>query len=115
MSLKPARTSITLTLLVITPVALLAWLGTYLIRDAARSTDNARQAILAERLFVANHQLLHDLRQFTDELDNLGSADGKDVNSSAARLGEHPWVGEVWFSSPNGQLTITIHRHPISI
>ncbi len=110
MSFKPGRTSITLTLLVITPVALLAWLGTYLIRDAARSTDNARQAILAERLFVANHQLLHDLRQFTDDLDNLGSTDANDVNGSGQRLGEHPWVGEVWFSSPSGQITFTIDK-----
>jgi signal transduction histidine kinase len=114
MSLQPRRSSITLALLVITPVALLAWLGTYLIRDAARSTDNAREAILAERLFVANHQLLHDLRQFTDEMDNLAGDPGVVLTEAASQLGQHSWVGEVWISDPTGQLTITTDKKTLS-
>lgn len=114
MSLQPRRSSITLTLLVITPVALLAWLGTYLIRDAARSPDNAREAILAERLFVANHQLLHDLRQFTDEMDNLGSAPGSSLTDVSAQVGAHRWVDEVWISDPVGQVTITTAKNTLN-
>lgn len=114
MSLQPRRSSITLTLLVITPVALLAWLGTYLIRDAARSTDNAREAILAERLFVANHQLLHDLRQFTDEMDNLGTYQGSSLTDAAAQVGDHPCVDEVWISDTSGQVTITTAKNTLS-
>jgi signal transduction histidine kinase len=114
MSLQPRRSSITLTLIVITPVALLAWLGTYLIRDAARSTDNAREAILAERLFVANHQLLHDLRQFTDELDSLGSSQAASWTDAAAQVGDHPWVDEVWISDTSGRVTITTAKNTLS-
>jgi len=114
MSLKPRRTSITLTLLVITPVALLAWLGTYLIRDAARSTDNARQAILAERLFVANHQLLHDLRQFTDGMDTLGAASKMPLTDVAAQVGQHSWVGEVWVIDTSGQVTVITDKKTIN-
>jgi nitrogen-specific signal transduction histidine kinase len=109
MSLKPRRSSITLTLLVITPVALLAWLGTYLIRDAARSTDNARQAILAERLFVANHQLLHDLRQFTDEMDTLGASELA-LKDAATQIGQHPWVSEVWVADAAGQVQVVLDK-----
>jgi len=107
MSLQPRRTSITLSLLVITPVALLAWLGTYLIRDAARSTDAAREAILAERLSVADHQLLHDLRQFTDDLDELGAElSPTQMTEAAALLATHPWVGEVWIAGQDEQVQI---------
>lgn len=106
MSLQIRSTSITLTLLVITPVALLAWLGTYLIRDAARSTDNAREAILAERLFVADHQLLHDLRQFTDDLDRFGDSSTQTLSEAGQQLSQHPWVSEVWLSAPTGALTL---------
>ncbi|MBV6499444.1 MAG: Adaptive-response sensory-kinase SasA [Prosthecobacter sp.] len=106
MSLQLRRSSITLALLVITPVALLAWLGTYLIRDAARSTDNARGAILAERLFVAESQLLHDLRQFTDHLDVLGASPGMGLETAGREIARHPWVAEVWLSPPDGSTTV---------
>jgi signal transduction histidine kinase len=114
MSLQPRRSSITLALLVITPVALLAWLGTYLIRDAARSTDNAREAILAERLFVANHQLLHDFRQFTDEIDHLGSSPDAALTEAATHISQHPWVSEVWLSAPTGQITVVTDKKTLS-
>lgn len=114
MSLQPRRSSITLALLVITPVALLAWLGTYLIRDAARSTDNARGAILAERLFVAESQLLHDLRQFTDHLDTLGASPGLDMEAAGREVAKHPWVAEVWIHLPNGSTTILEDKKTVS-
>lgn len=114
MSLQPRRSSITLALLVITPVALLAWLGTYLIRDAARSTDNARSAILAERLFVAENQLLHDLRQLTDYLDALGAAPGMTLAESGRQLASHPWTAEVWMSPPEGGTTILHDKKTVS-
>lgn len=114
MSHQPRRSSITLSLLVITPVALLAWLGTYLIRDAARSTDNAREAILAERLFVADHQILHDLRQFTDELDLISASKGTPLTEAGAKLGAHPWITEVWSSDPSGQITPLIDKKTLT-
>ncbi len=110
MSLQPRRTSITLTLLVIMPVALLAWLGTYLIRDAARTTDNAREAILKERLFVAAHQLVDDLRQLTDDLDAFGKAAGTAVQSAGQDLARHPWVAEVWSAEASGQIQTEIDK-----
>ncbi|MES2595403.1 MAG: HAMP domain-containing sensor histidine kinase [Verrucomicrobiota bacterium] len=114
MSLQPRRTSVTLFLLVITPVALLVWLGTYLIRDAARSTDNAREAILEERLIVADHQLLHDLRYFTDELDRLGDAEETTLNDAALQLGQHHWIGEVWISAPTGAPVTVVDKKTFS-
>ncbi|MCA1963816.1 MAG: hypothetical protein LDL31_07720, partial [Prosthecobacter sp.] len=110
MSHQPRRTSITLTLLVIMPVALLAWLGTYLIRDAARTTDNAREAVLKERLFVADHQLVHDLRQFTDDLDALGAEHARDAEKASQALAQHPWVLEVWQVDAEGRSTPRVEK-----
>jgi hypothetical protein len=56
------RSTLLFIVLVALPLALLAWLGTYLMRDAAKRTDASMQAILAERLSLADHQLVHDLR-----------------------------------------------------
>ena len=94
--MQQRRTNLLLILLVITPVALLTWLGTYLIRDAARSTDSAMQAVLAERLAVANHQLVNDLRRFTDKLDLTANAAGMTGREIAATLGTHEWMMETW-------------------
>ena len=44
------RSTVLFIVLVALPLALLAWLGTYLMRDAAKRTDASMQAILAERL-----------------------------------------------------------------
>ena len=98
------RTNLLLILLVITPLALLTWLGTYLIRDAARSTDSAMQAVLAERLAVADHQLADDLRRFTDQLDQVAAASELTGRDIAQTLGSHAWVVETWVSSPDGRL-----------
>ncbi|GEP44952.1 sensor histidine kinase [Brevifollis gellanilyticus] len=114
MSLQPRRSSVTLFLLVITPVALLVWLGTYLIRDAARSTDSAREAILEERLIVADHQLLHDLRHFTDELDRFGVAEGTALTEAARQVGEHAWVAEVWISAPDAVPTTVVDKKTLT-
>lgn len=110
MSLQPRRTSIILALLVVVPVSLLAWLGTYLLRDAARITDHAREAILKERLYVAAHQLVDDLRQLTDALDGLGKAAGTAVQSAGQDLALHPWVTEVWSAEASGQIQTEIDK-----
>lgn len=102
--MKPRRSNLLLLLLVVTPVALLTWLGTYLIRDAARSTGQARESVLEERLLVADHQLTNDLRQFTDELDTIREADETAGAGMAEKLSQHPWVTESWTVNANGNL-----------
>lgn len=104
------RTNLLLILLVITPLALLTWLGTYLIRDAARSTDSAMQAVLAERLAAADHQLVDDLRRFTDHLDQMAAEPGLPARSVAESLGSHPRVIEVWTTSPDGQVDRVLEK-----
>ncbi len=104
--MQPRRSNLLLILLVITPVALLTWLGTYLIRDAARSTDRARQEVLEERLMVADHQILHDLRVFTDHLDAVGQQAGLSSSEVAAQLSLHPWVTETWVRENDGKVHI---------
>lgn len=96
------RTNLLLVLLVVTPLALLTWLGTYLIRDAARSTDAAMQAVLAERLAVADHQLAEDMRRFTDQLDLLGGAATASPQSITSSLSGHDWIVEIWTVMANG-------------
>ena len=88
------RSNILFAVLVALPLALLAWLGTYLMRDAAKRTDASMQAILAERLSSADYQLVHDLRELTDLLDQIGG----DAESKAAAeaLARHPWVARSW-------------------
>ena len=102
--MKPRRSNLLLLLLVVTPVALLTWLGTYLIRDAARSTEQARESVLEERLLVADHQLTNDLRQFTDELDMIRAADETAGAGMAEKLSQHPWVTESWTVNANGEV-----------
>lgn len=102
--MQQRRTNLLLILLVITPLALLTWLGTYLIRDASRSTDAAMQAVLAERLAVADHQLVDDLRRFTDQLDQLAATAELPSVEVAKMLGAHIWVTETWFITTSGAL-----------
>ena len=83
------RSTLLFIVLVALPLALLAWLGTYLMRDAAKRTDASMQAILAERLSSADHQLLHDLRQLTDEFDSLVKP-GSPVGEAMPQLAAHP-------------------------
>lgn len=90
------RSTILFIILVILPLALLAWLGTYLIRDAEKRTDASMQAILAERLSSADHHLLHDMRQLTDRLDSWGAQSIGSARLMSQRLATHPWVAQTW-------------------
>ena len=96
------RSTILFITLVILPLALLAWLGTYLVRDAEKRTDASMQAILAERLSSADQHLLHDMRQLTDRLDTWGAQSIGSARLMAERLATHPWVAEAWSSAGNG-------------
>lgn len=90
------RSTVLFTILVVLPLALLAWLGTYLIRDAEKRTDASMQAILAERLSSADHYLLHDMRQLTDRLDSWGAQSIGSARLMSERLASHPWVAQTW-------------------
>ncbi len=90
------RSTILFIILVILPLALLAWLGTYLIRDAEKRTDASMQAVLAERLSSSDHHLLHDMRQLTDRLDVWGAQSIGSARLMAQRLASHPWVAQTW-------------------
>ncbi|HEY1049409.1 MAG TPA: HAMP domain-containing sensor histidine kinase [Prosthecobacter sp.] len=102
------RSTILFITLVILPLALLAWLGTYLIRDAEKRTDASMQAVLAERLSSADHHLLHDMRQLTDRLDLFGAKSIGSARLMAQRLATHPWTAETWSreAGDNQQLEI---------
>lgn len=89
------RSTVLFIVLVALPLALLAWLGTYLMNDAAKRTDASMQAILAERLSSADHQLIHDIRQLADEFD-AASPGAMTANVAVAALIQHPWVTRAW-------------------
>ncbi len=91
------RSTILFIILVVLPLALLAWLGTYLVRDAEKRTDASMQAILAERLSSADHHLLHDMRQLTDRLDEWGAQNSDSARLMSERLATHPWVAQTWY------------------
>jgi len=94
------RSSVLFAVLVVLPLALLAWLGSYLMRDAAKRTEASMQAILAERLSSADYQLVHDLRQLTDQFDVMAA------NPVAAQeLARHSWVARVWVEESDGRVT----------
>jgi hypothetical protein len=90
------RSTILFIILVVLPLALLAWLGTYLIRDAEKRTDASMQAILAERLSSADQHLLHDMRQLTDRLDDWGAERIGSARLMSERLATHPWIAQTW-------------------
>lgn len=102
------RTTILFITLVILPLALLAWLGTYLIRDAEKRTDASMQAVLAERLSSADHHLLHDMRQFTDRLDLFGGKSTGSARLMAQRLATHPWIAETWSRGQGADQTLEV-------
>lgn len=107
------RSNLLLFLLAIMPIALLTWLGTYLVRDAARSTDAAMEAVLDERLAVANHQLVQDLRQFTDDLDSIKATQETGGKGLAVALGSHPWVVETWTVEPDGTVRPAANKNTL--
>jgi hypothetical protein len=90
------RSTVLFIILVVLPLALLAWLGTYLIRDAEKRTDASMQAILAERLSSADKHLLHDMRQLTDRLDVWGAQSIGSARLMSQRLATHPWIAQTW-------------------
>lgn len=108
--MQPRRTNLLFILLVITPLALLTWLGTYLIRDAARSTDAAMQAVLAERLAVADRQLVDDLRKFTDQLDQMTVMPHLTSTEVAQTLSRHLWVTETWVITQDGRVSVITEK-----
>ncbi len=81
-------------ILVALPIALLVWLGTYLMRDASKRTEASMQGILAERLSIADYQLVDDMRQLTDSLDER-SRDAGSGADAAQKVAMHPWVAQV--------------------
>lgn len=97
------RSTVLFIILVILPLALLAWLGTYLIRDAEKRTDASMQAILAERLSSADQHLLHDMRQLTDRLDEWGAQSIGSARLMSQRLATHPWVAQTWSVAGEGE------------
>src|SRR6476620_12685179 len=99
------RSTILFIILVILPLALLAWLGTYLIRDAEKRTDASMQAILAERLSSADQHLLHDMRQLTDRLDAWGAQSIGSAKLMSQRLATHPWIAQTWSVAGEGENT----------
>lgn len=105
------RSTVLFIVLVALPLALLAWLGTYLMRDAAKRTDASMQAILAERLSSADHQLVHDLRQLTDEFDQI-TRGASSAAEAAKRLSAHPWASQAWALDAGGTLTEVAGRSP---
>ncbi len=86
----PHRSTLLLVLLVIMPLALLAWLGTYLHQDGERRTKATRNSSLQERLQVADHQLSSELKQVVRQLDHLT----EDAAASSAKCAplEHAWI-----------------------
>ena len=61
------RPPLLLILLVLMPLSLLAWLGSYLAMDAAKRTDETRRLVQDARFASIDPQLIDDVRRHTDE------------------------------------------------
>ena len=61
------RPSLLLILLVVMPLSLLAWLGSYLARDAARRTEETRRLVRDPRFAAVDPQLIDDVKGHTEE------------------------------------------------
>ena len=70
-SMSPHRSTVLLVLLVVLPLSLLAWLGTYLHQDGERRAEANRAAVLTERVQVAAHRLTTQLQLLVQELDTV--------------------------------------------
>ncbi len=101
----PHRSTLLLILLVVMPLALLAWLGTYLHQDGERRAKATRDAILQERLQVADQQLLADIRLAVRQLDRLIEA-AAESNAQCAPM-EHEWT--------RASLCMTADKEPMVI
>lgn len=60
------RPSLLLVLLVVMPLSLLAWLGTYLARDIVQRSERAQRLVLDERFAAVDRDLIEAVRQQTD-------------------------------------------------
>ncbi len=99
----PHRSTLLLVLLVVMPLALLAWLGTYLHQDGERRAQTTRDAILMERLQVADHRLLTDLKLAVQQLDRLTEA-AAETTAQCVPL-EHEWTrATICFALPEEPL-----------
>jgi signal transduction histidine kinase len=88
-------------LLVAMPLALLAWLGTYLHKDGERRARTTREAIVTERLQVADHQLLSDLKLAVRQLDQAAEATAEATEQCVPV--EHAWIRASHCQSPGGE------------
>ena len=61
------RPSLLLILLVVMPLSLLAWLGSYLARDAARRSDETRRLVQDPRFALVDPRLVAEVQRHTDE------------------------------------------------
>jgi signal transduction histidine kinase len=69
--MSPSRPNSLLLLLVVLPLALLAWLGISMHRDGERRLREATRSIILERLNLAQSHLLNELRANLSRLDRL--------------------------------------------
>lgn len=60
------RPTLLLVLLVVMPLSLLAWLGTYLARDVAQRSEATRRLVLDDRFSAVDHELVEAVRAQTD-------------------------------------------------
>lgn len=74
------------------PLALLAWLGTYLHTDGERRSKATRDAIVTERLQVANHQLLSDFKLAVRQLDQVVEAAAATTTAEVCPPVAHVWI-----------------------
>ena len=61
------RPTLLLILLVVMPLSLLAWLGSYLAMDASKRSEETRRLVLDARFAAVDPQLLDEVRRHTDE------------------------------------------------
>ena len=111
--MSPNRSSLLLVLLVAMPLALLAWLGTYLHTDGERRARATRDAIVTERLNVANHQLLTDFKQAVRQLDQVAEA-----TAAAAKdclPADHAWIKAAFCQKPGGNPELTGAAEDLSL
>jgi signal transduction histidine kinase len=61
------RPTLLLILLVVMPLSLLAWLGTYLARDAERRSEEMHRIVKDSRFTMVDPRLVEDVTHYTDE------------------------------------------------
>lgn len=100
------RSTLLLVLLTVIPLALLAWLGTYLWRDGERRANATRTTILLERLQLVDHHLTMDLQQIVHQLDfmveSLPQAEFQAVHQTS--LTAHPLIDRLLYLDAKGAI-----------